>query len=178
VPLTRLLAQAWCALLPLAAAAQSPRAPPVPCPARPAECTATTPVFNFGRHEMLPNSPPILAEHTVIVTCTKAQGQGFTVHLDYDLIAQPPEPGRNLHNPNAAALEYDLYVDPGRRQFWGDGKRGTKAISDKMELSDSNSVVTHAHTLYGTVHGQQAADPGHRLGFVMARLDYTIKRCR
>ena len=88
------------------------------------------------------------------------------------------QPGRSMRDRELAHLAYDFYVDAGRRQHWGDGTGGTKAFSDKMELNDVNRVVTHVHQVYGAVHGQQAAEPGQWLGFVVARLEYTIKNCK
>jgi spore coat protein U-like protein len=176
--MTRFLLAAWSALLPLAAAAQAPRTPPTPCPPRPAECQASTPVYNFGRHAMTSITPPVYGEGTVSVTCTKASGQGFTVDINYDLMGVPSVPGRSMRDPELGYLHYDLFVDAGRRQYWGDGKAGTKTFNDKMELNDANHVVTHTYQLYGTVYGQQAVEPGQWLGFVDARLEYTIKKCK
>ncbi|MCG2595444.1 spore coat U domain-containing protein [Ramlibacter sp. XY19] len=176
MPLGRFIA--WGALLPLAAGAQLAAKPPTPCPAKPAECHATTPVYNFGRHEMTGATPPVLAESTVAVTCTRANGQGFTVDIRYELKAEPPDPGRSMRDRELSQLQYDLYVDAGRRQHWGDGKKGTKAFEGRIELNDANRAVTVTHQLYGTVHGQQVAEPGHWLGYVAARLEYTIRQCK
>jgi spore coat protein U-like protein len=182
--MTRFLSIAWCALLPVSAAAQprpataAPAPPPVPCPARPAECQASTPVYNFGRHEMSVSAAPILAENTVTVTCTKANGQGFAVDITYDLMGLPSIPDRVMRDRELGTLRYDLFVDAGRTQYWGDGQAGTKTLTGKMEVNDTTRVVTVTHQLYGTVLGQQTVDPGQWLGFVSARLEYTIKKCR
>jgi spore coat protein U-like protein len=174
--MTRFLSAACCALLPLAATAQ--RNPPGSCPARPAECQVSTPVYNFGRHELSVITAPIYGEGTVSITCTKAQGQGFTVDLSYDLMAIPGTPSRVMRDRELGYLRYDLFVDPGRRQYWGDGTAGSKTFSDKIELNDANRVLTVSYQVYGTVYDQQIARPGQWLGFVSARLEYTIKRCR
>jgi len=177
MPMTRFLSTAWCALLPLSAVAQ-PRPAPAACPPRPVDCQVSTPVYNFGRHEMTLTAGPINAESTVTVTCTKASGQGFAVDLTYDLRAVPPAPSRVMRDRELGYLRYDMFVDSGRRQYWGDGESGTKVISDKMELNDRNKVVTHTHQIYGMVYGQQLVQPGQWLGFVSARLDYTVKKCQ
>jgi spore coat protein U-like protein len=175
----RLQSAACCALLPLVTWAQSPRpGPPSACPGRPADCQVSTPIYNFGRHEMTTTSSPIYSEGTVTVTCTRAAGQGFQVTVSYDLRGLPNDTGRVMRNTEFASLRYDLFVDAGRRRYWGDGSAGTSTISDTIDLNDNNRVVTHTHELYGTVEGQQSAEPGQWLGFVSARLEYTIERCR
>ena len=138
----------------------------------------STPVYNFGRREMTSTASPILTESTVTVTCTKASGRGFEVRLTYDLLALPATPGRVMRDAELAFLRYDFFVDPGRRRYWGDGGVGTSTINDRMTLNDNNRVVTHTHQVYGTVYGQQRVEPGQWLGFVSARLEYTIERCR
>ena len=175
----RLQSAVCCALLPLATWAQVPRpGPPSACPGRPADCQVSTPTYNFGRHAMTTPASPIYVENTVTVTCTKASGQGFRVTVSYDLQGLPNDTGRVMRNTEFASLRYDLFVDAGRRRFWGDGSGGSSTISDRMELNDNNTVVAQTHQLYGTVLGQQAAEPGQWLGFVSARLEYTIERCR
>ena len=172
------LATAWSALVPLAAWAQAPRPAPAPCPARPAECQVFTPVFNFGRHQMSADGAPIYSEGSVTVTCTKANGIGFAVDVNYDLMGLPGMPGRVMRDRDLGFLRYDFYVDPAHTQYWGDGEGGTKTFSEKLELNDANRVVTRSYPVYGMVYGQQVARPGQWLGFVSARLEYTIKRCR
>ena len=176
----RFLATLLCALLPLAASAQTGRAAPrAPCPARAAECQLSTPVYNFGRHQMNATAAPILAENTIGITCTRSPtAQGLTVEVDYELLGLPPEPDRGMRHREPGTLRYDLYVDAGRKQIWGDGKGGTKTVKDSLELNDNNRVVTRTHQIYGTVHGQQQVDTGQWLGFVAVRLEYSIQKCK
>ena len=178
MPLRRLFCAAWWALLPLAAWPQAGRTPTA-CPPRPAECLPTTPVYNFGRHPMSAIAPPIHAENTIGLTCTRsAAAQGLTVDVEYELLGLPAEPDRDMRHREPGSLRYDLYVDAGRKQFWGDGQGGTKTIRDRLELNDNNRAVTRTHQVYGTVHGQQEVESGQWLGFVSVRLEYSIRKCR
>jgi spore coat protein U-like protein len=173
--MTRWLA-AWCVLLPLAALAQRAR-PPSPCPAKPAECQVTTPVFNFGRHAVA-TPVPIYGEATVTVTCTRASGPAFSVNIDYDVLGLPSTIGRHMRDRASGTLVYDMYVDAGRQQYWGDGEAGTKTLRGKLEVNETTRVVTQTQQVYGLVHGQQVVDAGPWLGVVAVRLVYEIRRCR
>ncbi|GAB3774230.1 hypothetical protein GCM10028796_48200 [Ramlibacter monticola] len=175
--MTRLLSVVCCALLPLAAGAQAGRRSSA-CPVRPAECQLSTPVYSFGRHVMGANASPIFAESTISITCTRTNADGFRMDVDYELQGLPAEPDREMRHRDPGTLHYDLFVDAGRKQHWGDGKGGTKTVKDSLELSDNNRVVTRTHKIYGTVYGQQQVDTGQWLGFVSVRLEYEIKRCR
>ena len=173
--MTRSLWMAWCSLLPLAVMAQAARPQAKPCLPRPAECQVSTPLFNFGRHEMSLTAAPVLAESTVSVTCTRARVPGLTVRVDFDLLGLPSDPGRLMRDRESGLLRYDMFVDSGRRQFWGDGSGGTKTITDRLDLNDVQPIVTRTYQVYGTVYGQQRADPGQWLGFVSVRLEYETK---
>ena len=176
--MTRLVLSACCALLPLSASGQfvqSPRAkPPVSCPARPAECQINAQVFDFGRGQMTSTSPPINGTNTISVTCTRANQDGLSVTVQYNLQAIPPAPARQMRDAALLYLRYDLFVDPARTRYWGDGfSHGTFTFQGQLSLDDRNRVGTLAHVVYGRVDGaQQATPPGQWLGLVVTRLEY------
>jgi spore coat protein U-like protein len=174
VPVTRFLLAACCALLALSASAQIGRLPPdARCPAQPAECQINVQVFDFGRSSMSQSAPPVNGFNAISVTCTRAFRDGLEVAVDYELKAVPASPGRQMRDSDLASLSYDMFLDPTRRRYWGDGQTGgTFAIQGALELNDRNRVVTQVHQLYGKVDGGQVASPGHFLGLVGAQLQY------
>jgi spore coat protein U-like protein len=175
--MTRFLWAVCCALLSMPAWAQ--RAKPPGCPARPAECQASLPVFDFGRQLMGSTAAPVYAHNTVTVTCTRSPlASGRSVEVNYVLKAEPAEPTRSMRNRDGNYLRYYLFLDPARTRHWGDGFQfGTFAIQGSLFLDDRNRVGTLAHVVYGKVDGQQYAQTGPMLGATVNRLEYTVN-CR
>jgi spore coat protein U-like protein len=179
--MTRFVLAACCALMAVTAWAQfirPPRAakpPAIECPARPAECQINMQVFDFGRGQMTSNAQPINGTNTISVTCTRAARDGLSVQVDYNLQAIPPAPARQMRDNHLAYLAYDMYVDPARTRYWGDGySQGTFTFQGTLFLDDRNRVGTLAHVVYGRVHGAQSlTPPGQWLGLVVGRLEYT-----
>lgn len=172
--MTRLALAACCALFPLSALAQRAR-PPDSCPAKPADCVINAQVFDFGRGQMSPSAPPINGIGTISVTCTRDErNRNLEVAVDYQLKAVPAAPARQMRDNNLRFLRYDMFLDPARTKYWGDGYTGgTFAIQGIMLLNDRNRSGTLVHQLYGQVDGGQVALPGHWLGLVGASLQYT-----
>ena len=172
--MTRDLLVASCALLALAASAQ--RIPPAGCTAVPATCSASLPVFDFGRWQMNSVAAPVYGTNSITVTCVKSVGQDkVKVDVDYVLKAVPAEPTRSMRNNDGGYLRYFMFLDAGRTQSWGDGFQfGTFAIQDRLKLSDKNQVASQTHVLYGTVDGNQIVQPGIQLGLIGARLEYQL----
>jgi spore coat protein U-like protein len=174
--MTRLVLAACCALLPLHAWAQ--RAKPPNCPARPADCQINVQLFDFGRGQMSSTSPPINGYNTISVTCTRANANGLSVDVTYDLQAVPAEPSRQMRDNRLGYLRYYMYVDPARTRYWGDGlSYGTATFQGVLFLDDRNRVGTLVHQIYGKVDGGQLALPGQWLGLVATRLEYRTN-CR
>jgi spore coat protein U-like protein len=178
--MTRFLAVACCTMIALPAWGQfvrSPRGKPgIQCPLRPAECQINAQVFDFGRGQMTSNSPPINGTNTVSVTCTRAPLDGLSVQVDYNLKAVPAEPARQMRDNNLLYLGYEMFVDPARTRYWGDGYTyGTFTFQGVLSLDDRNRVGTLAHVVYGRVPGAQASlhPPGQWLGLVGLQLEYT-----
>lgn len=171
----RFLLAAHCALLAFSVAAQQ-RVKPGACELKSADCVATLPVFDFGRHTMSPETPPIHGINTVSVTCTRSnQSNGHTVEVRYTLKAEPAEPVRSMRSRNGGFLRYFLFLDPARTRNWGDGIQfGTFAIEDRMLLDDRNRSATRSYVIYGTVDGQQLVPPAPFLGAVVNRLQYEL----
>jgi spore coat protein U-like protein len=171
--MTRLLLTACLALLPLSAWPQRAK-PPIQCPLRPADCQINVQVFDFGRGQMTQTSPSINGTNTISVTCTRANLDGLNVEVTYNLQAIPPAPARQMRDSNLHFLRYDMFVDPARTRYWGDGVTyGTFTFQGTLFLDDRNRVGTLAHVIYGAVDGGQLALPGQWLGLVVTRLEYS-----
>jgi spore coat protein U-like protein len=172
----RFVLAACCGLLPLSAESQRAR-PPEACPVRPAECQINAQVFDFGRAQMTTTSPPINGFGTISVTCTRslqAERDGREVRVTYLLKAVPAAPARQMRDNELHFLRYDMFVDPARTRYWGDGyASGTFALEGTLILNDRNRVGTLVHQLYGKVDGGQSGFPGQWLGLVGAALQFT-----
>ncbi len=132
-------------------------------------------VFDFGRGQMTQTSPPVNGTNTISVTCTRAARDGLRVQVDYNLQAIPPAPARQMRDNQLNFLRYDMFVDPTRTRYWGDGvSHGTFTFQGTLSLDDRNRVGTLAHVVYGRVDGAQTfTPPGQWLGLVVGRLEYT-----
>lgn len=175
MPMTRVLLAVCCTLLPFAAWAQ--RTPRAVCPAGAgATCSASLPVFDFGRRPMDENAPPILGTNSIRVTCVHLDPKaGAKIDIDYHLNAVPSEPSHHMRNNDLGYLRYYLFVDANRTKHWGDGVSfGTFSIDGSLKLDDRNTTATNTHMLYGTVDGQQVVQPGMQLGLIGAQLEYQV----
>jgi spore coat protein U-like protein len=142
---------------------------------RPAECQINMQVFDFGRGQMTQNSPSINGTNTISVTCTRAARDGLNVEVAYNLQAIPPAPARQMRDNQLNYLRYDMFVDPARTRYWGDGlTHGTFTFQGTLLLDDRNRIGTLAHVVYGRVDGAQPlTPPGQWLGLVLGRLEYS-----
>lgn len=177
MPMNRFLLTGCAVLLALPCGAQ--RRPPdqTACPVAAAECTASLPVFNFGRHVVNQNSAPINSHNTVSVTCARSpRANDRDVTVSFTLKAEPAEPSRAMQdrtNLDYEYVRYFLYLDSARTVHWGDGYQyGTQAITGTIYLDNRNVIGTLAFVIYGTVDGAQAVTPGPKLGAVLNRLQY------
>jgi spore coat protein U-like protein len=185
MPMRRILLLLGC--VPLLCLAQSvtprprkpnpPEPPQIECPLRPAECQVNAPVFNFGRAEMSSTAPPVDSYATISVTCTRAPVDRLEVGVDFELQAQPPTPARQMRNQigggDASYLGYDMYLDPARTRYWGDGTQGTFTMTGRLTLDNRNRVGSLAFPIYGRVRGGQTLiAPGQWLGAVITRVKY------
>jgi spore coat protein U-like protein len=147
----------------------------------PATCQINSQTFNFGRHQG-PYESPVHGNATISVTCTRAPlAEGTDVTVSYDLKAIPALPGRQMRNDLGADagdwsyLGFDMFVDPARTRFWGDGElTGTFAFTGTLFLDDRNRVGSLGHVVYGHVPtAHHPVQPGNWLGLVGLKLDYT-----
>jgi spore coat protein U-like protein len=95
------------------------------------------------------------------------------VTVTYLLKAVPATPARQMRDNELRFLRSDMFLDPARTRYWGDGfTGGTFAIQGALVLDQHNRVGTLVHQLYGKVDGGQIAPAGQWLGLVGAALEY------
>ena len=161
-------------LVPFAVLAAPPRpVRPVPlaqCPPNPAICQVYTPVFSFGRRDLVSTQNPIYASSAIDVRCVKTIDPGFEVTVDFDVSGLPPASPRELA-ASESRLTYNLYLNAAMTDRWGDGTGGSQTIKDAIELKGNIRDVTRTYLLYGRVDGGQQGEIGFYEGVVAARLD-------
>jgi spore coat protein U-like protein len=86
----------------------------------------------------------------VKVTCDQAQV--FLVGIGSGAGGQG---GRKMVGPGDSRLSYELYLDPGRNEVWGDGETTGQALIDA-----SDGVKPGQYTIYGRVPAQPGKPPG------------------
>ena len=151
------------------------RAPSNPeCGIQAAVCTVSTPVFSFGRQPMTGSTNPIYAQGSITVVCDKIIQQGILVTITFDLSGLPPADPRELASGQGELLDYNVYLDPTRTRVWGDGTKGTEAISDVIEMRGSARHESKTYLLYGRVNGGQPAATGNYLNSINAEMRYGV----
>lgn len=121
-------------------------------PSLAASCTVSTSGVAFGAYDPLGGAPAD-SSGSINVSCTGTSGEMVNVTLSTTATAH------NLQGPHSA-LAYQLYVDAGRTQVWGDGTSGTTTITGALTVG-SNGTVNQSFYVYGAVPGgQNAAQSG------------------
>jgi len=116
-------------------------------PALAASCTVSTGGVAFGIYNTL-GSQPDDSSGNITVSCTGTAGEVVNVTLSTATNT------RNLQS-GGRALVYQLYVDVGRTQVWGDGTSGTATITGSITVG-SNGTVLQSYYVYGRVAGGQS----------------------
>jgi spore coat protein U-like protein len=72
-------------------------------------------------------------------------------------------------------LTYNLYVDPGYSQIWGDGSFGTRVVFGHISL-DFVNFLTFSIPVYGKIPAQLEPAPGNYSDTIVATMIYGAKR--
>lgn len=121
---------------------------------------------------MTGSTSPILAQGSITVSCQKTLPQGTPVIVTFDLSGLPPSDPRQLVSGQGGRLDYGIYLDPTRTRAWGDGSRGTEAISDELVMQGGTRDVSRTYLLYGLVSAGQPATEGNYADAIAAELRY------
>lgn len=130
-------------------------------PASAADCSLSVTGMNFGRVESQPGRDPDTIGF-VLVSCRGQDGPEISITLSLDI------PGEKAMRDGAQSLAYELYVDPGFQQPWGDGTAGTQAIQRQVPNDGSPVRVP----IYGRLRVHQRAIAGQYTDRPSIRLDY------
>jgi spore coat protein U-like protein len=89
-------------------------------------CTVANASLYFGTYDTnnYPSSPGLVANTPINVTCTS--GANYSVYLGPGAGSGATVLDRSMTGTvHSAALDYQLYIDSGYSQIWGDGTVGT-----------------------------------------------------
>jgi spore coat protein U-like protein len=108
-------------------------------------CTVSASDLNFGAYPS-DSKTPVQGQTTISLLC----GAGVTVEVSLDTGTSLGRPRRLSQESGTDRLEYDLYQDPARQIYWGDGR-------DAVELLATGAPQTVP--IYGQIPaGQKVRD--------------------
>lgn len=137
------------AVLALSAGAAEPQKP---APLIDRTCVITATGVDFGVYDTI-NPSPNDSTGTISYSCSQGGGAlNVTITLDQGVAGTF---NRTMTN-GIDRLNYNLYLDAGRTNIWGDGTRGTMALQDK--IPGSNQTITAV--VYGRVFASQTVGSG------------------
>jgi len=121
-----------------------------------AVCTVSTSGVAFGSFDPLPGQSAD-TNGTISVTCTGTAGDSasYTITITSGV-------GSYVARQMAAGtddLTYNLYIDSGCTQVWGDGTGGTSAVNDSMTLSSTSN--TKNYVVHSRIASGQKAAKAH-----------------
>ena len=115
-------------------------------------CTVTATGVDFGVYDTI-NASPNDSTGNISYACSSGGGAlSVTVTIDQGLSSTFD---RTMTN-GTDRLNYNLYLDAGRTKIWGDGTRGTTALTDKVP---GNNVAITA-VVYGRIFARQEVGTG------------------
>lgn len=123
---------------------------------------ATTPLA-FGEYDPLVRhaSQPLDRDGAVTITCTK--GTSATISLNGGLYSSGTL--RNLSN-GSARLQYDLFMDAGRTQRWGEGD------ANAFQAGDAPSDAPRTFVVFGRVFPGQDVPVGAYTDSVVVTVEF------
>ena len=132
-----------------------------------AQCTITDVSVAFGSYD--PISPqPRDSNATLQVRCS---GANETVSFQLFAATGAGSLGDRRASNGKSALRYNLFLDAGRTQIWGDGSSGTTVLSDSLTITDV--PVTKTYVVYGRILAQQSyTTPGNYGDQLVITLNY------
>ena len=123
---------------------------------------ATTPLA-FGEYDPLVRhaSQPLDRDGSVTITCTK--GTSATIGLNAG--SHSSGTSRNLSN-GSALLRYDLFIDAGRTQRWGEGE------ANALQAGDAPSDAPRTFVVFGRVPAGQDVPVGAYTDMVVVTIEF------
>ena len=120
--------------------------------AKPRDCTIDASGIDFGLYDTL-NTAPTDATGSVTYSCTQGGGAlNVIVTIDRGFAGSF---SRQMSN-GQDRLSYNVYLDVGHTQIWGDGSNGTLTLQDKIPGNTKPISVT----AYGRLFPRQNVGSG------------------
>lgn len=157
--LSPLRALPWCAALALCAAAPLARAASI------TSCTVTVTGVAFGTYTPMQSSA-LAMNGTINIACTGITGRS-SLTIDLSTGASNIYPTRTLVS-GSSTLNYNLYLDPGYTQVWGNGTGGSVEGGAKINNGHRNATLT----IYGAIGAGQDPPPGSYADMIEVSVNY------
>lgn len=111
-------------------------------------CTASNTTINFGAFDVL-SGATLSGSGTMRVTCVNVGAP--TTRVTYN-ISLATSPARQMAPPSGPdRLTYQLYLDAGQSQVWGDGTAGTFTITGTLRVRANRTARSRPINYYGSV---------------------------
>lgn len=135
-------------------------------------CSASASGVVFGTYSPL-SATPLNSNGTVTVSCTLLSGGSTTVSMTIALSAGTS--GSFAARTLAAGtqqLRYNLYVNSGHTQVWGDGSGGSSSVAAALPLTAASPTQQTSRTLHGQIGAGQDVGAGSYLDTLVVTIIY------
>ena len=138
-------------------------------------CNVSSTGIAFGNYDPL-NPTPTAVLGTVLATCTHTGGGASNFVITTTL-----SPGNSGSHPDRWMLRaggteqllYNIFVDAGFAQVFGNGAGGTvTGPTTQIRVSNGKSTVENVGTLYGRIPAGQIVTPGSYSDTVVVTINY------
>jgi spore coat protein U-like protein len=119
-----------------------------------ARCDVTSTPLSFGTYDVF-SATPVRSSATIGVTCTSGGVQLVTITVGPSIGSGGFNPRQMVQSGGADRLGYNLFIDPGLTQIWGDGTGTGSAVI----VNVSNSQPFNG-TAYGIIFARQNVSAG------------------
>jgi spore coat protein U-like protein len=111
-------------------------------------CTASNTTINFGTFDVLSGST-LAGSGSMRVTCVSVAAPTTTVTYNVSLSTGS---SRQMAPPSGTdRVTYEIYLDPGHTQIWGDGTSGTFTISGTLRVRANRTARSGRINYYGLI---------------------------
>lgn len=111
-------------------------------------CTASSTTINFGTFDVL-SGGTLAGSGTIRVTCVSVGAPTTTVTYIASLSTGS---SRQMAPPSGTdRVAYEIYLDPGHTQIWGDGTGGTFTISGTLRVRANRTARSRPINYYGLI---------------------------
>jgi spore coat protein U-like protein len=139
------------------------------------DCSVSASGVAFGVYDPTLATPDD-STGSVVVTCTYT-GPGGSDTANYTVTLSTGMSGSYAPRKLAAGalrLNYNLFLDAGRTQVWGNASAGTTIITGSLKVGPGagNRTRTATHVVYGRIPQLQDADVGNYTDTILVTLTF------